>query len=109
MNHKSFNILLFFLFFIPISVNASTFNGKTTTIRYSGIDNKPRISLQTPTKNSCNNNWYYFESDDASLFSLISSVAQDAQNLGKSVTIYGTGSCDGLGIESINAFDVKKI
>jgi hypothetical protein len=107
--NKYFRGFLVVLLLMPFVCNASSYTGKTTTIRYGG--GFKRISVQTGAHSSpCLpiwSSWFSFEGATASDVELWASALLRAQSEGRTVVIQGTGSCDSAGVESISFIDIK--
>ncbi len=110
MKNKLINVLLLFLFLTPISVSASTYTGKITTIRYSITSTPARLSIYVGKHGSpCGTgDWFAIENKDTVLISTLTAGFLNAQNLNKTVTINGTGVCDEYTVEGIYDVDFKK-
>ena len=97
------------LLLMPLISNASSWTGKTTTIRY-GVS-PARVSIQVGAHHGspCSTYlaWFAFEGSSASEVSIWASAFLEAQNAGRTVTIVGTGLCDSFGVEGVAYFDVK--
>ncbi len=66
MNHKLFNILFLCLVLIPISVSASSYTGKITTIKNSITSTPARLSIYVGKHSSpCSTgDWFAIENKD---------------------------------------------
>jgi len=98
--------ILFGLPFIGSAVQATTYTGAVQQIQTGASPTAPgniRVSIFTGRTTICTGfpSWYSFDLPSMGLASTWVAVLLSANAAGRQISILGTGSCDGLGVETV--------
>ncbi|MEQ1543433.1 hypothetical protein [Methyloglobulus sp.] len=92
------------------SVFASTATSRVKTVRINKTVASPArtsIEMFSTTTGPCFGNWYAFENAHTGLGKNWTDAVVAAYQVGKTVQIVGTGTCDNKGVEKVNYIDIK--
>ena len=98
------------LAFIQQDVLASTLTARIKTLRINKTELSPArtsVELFSTVAGPCFGNWYAFENAHTGVGKNMTDSLIAASQIGKLVTVQGTGTCDTLGVEKVQFIDMK--
>jgi hypothetical protein len=95
---------------LPLQAEASDFDGKIRSVKFSSGSSSPRVSIQVGQhRSTCSKDpeWFAFENADQGIGAIWTSTLIAAVSNDRSVSIYGTEACDAYGIEGVLAIELR--
>jgi hypothetical protein len=85
--------------------------GTITALRASDVlpfsSGRVSIKMTKPSDVCSNPGWYAYDNANAGVFRIYTDLLTAAYQFRRTVTIFGTGTCDAYGVEKISGIDVK--
>lgn len=93
--------------FAPLAQAVDT-EGKILTLRGGGpVAGRLSILMDKATNVCSNPGWYAYDNGTSGTGRIWTDLLVVAYNTGKTIKIFGTGTCDSFGVERITSIDVK--
>lgn len=97
-----------FVFLMASMAFATTLSGQIQILRINSGSTPARVSIFMGGSTACaTSGWFAYESAATSLGLVQTQGLLAAYQHGHQVTIFGTGSCDGFGVEEIAGIDLE--
>jgi hypothetical protein len=95
------------VFLTAATAFAATLTGQIQTIRINSGATAARVSILMEGSTECPaNGWFAYENASAGLGLVQTQGLLAAYHSGQPIVIYGTGTCDGFGVEQISDIDL---